>query len=71
MAFTITDEMGYMLYGERIVIGLEEETEFGAIYSAALEEGEGLILLQSESQPGAIVTEWSNSAMRRHAAGTE
>ena len=59
VTFTIVDETGTVLHEGRIVIAKEEETELGAIYCAVLEEGEGLILMQSEVQPGGIVTEWS------------
>lgn len=70
VTFTIVDGTGAVLHEGRIVIVWEEKTEFGEIYSAVLEEGTGLILMQNAYQGGGIVTEWRNGVTHRHAAET-
>lgn len=55
ITFTVLGEENTVLNEGTLVIKQIEETEFGWLYSAILEDGSGLTLTQDEHQPGGIL----------------
>lgn len=60
VTFTVLGKDGEVLYKGILSIERTEETDFGAIYSATLEDCNGLTLTQDEWQSGGILTPLSN-----------
>ena len=57
VAFTVLGRDDAVIYEGTLSIARGEETKFGAIYSAALEGGPELTLVQDEHQRGGILTQ--------------
>lgn len=57
VTFTVLDENGKVLYEGILVVVRVEETTFGAIYAATLEDGSGLTLTHHNDQLGGILAQ--------------